>query len=334
MKRILISCIIVGALCTSCKDQPLIFHFSEGPIHGTSFHITYEYPQNKDLDQKFLSLMKKFELSLSTYLPESVVSRINSNDPDVELDTYFRTVFKRAQQISTRTDGAFDITVAPLVNAYGFGFTEREIVTDARIEELLSITGYQKIRIQGDNVIKDDPRLMLDVSAIAKGYSVDIVAMFLEDEGVENYLVEIGGEMRCRGINPKGIPWQVGVDKPIENMLERQILIILSLTDISLATSGNYRQFYEENNVKFSHTIDPKTGRPVTHNLLSATVLAPDCMTADAYATAFMVLGLERSMELVNSDPDLEGYFITNASDGTFKSTYSEGLEAILEDKY
>ena len=183
-------------------------------------------------------------------------------------------------------------------------------------------------------MIKDDPRLMLDVSAIAKGYSVDIVAMFLEDEGVENYLVEIGGEMRCRGINPKGIPWQVGVDKPIEDMLERQIMVILSLTDISLATSGNYRQFREENGVKLSHTIDPITGRPVTHNLLSATVLAPDCMTADAYATAFMVLGLERSMELVNSDPDLEGYFITNASDGTFKSTYSEGLEAILEDKY
>ena len=279
-------------------------------------------------------MMNEFELSLSTYIPGSVISRINSNDPDVVPDAYFRTVFNRAQQISMRTEGAFDITVAPLVNAYGFGFTEKERITDERIQELLTLTGYRKIRIHGDKVIKDDPRIMLDVSAIAKGYSVDVVSMFLEDKGVKNYLVEIGGEMRCRGMNSKGNKWRVGVDKPIENMIERQIQIVLNLSDISLATSGNYRQFYVEDGVKYSHTIDPKTGKPISHNLLSATVLATDCMTADAYATAFMVMGLEKAMEMVNSDPELEGYFIFSSPDGAFNSTYSKGLEKILEDKY
>ena len=311
-----------------------MYHVLEGPIFGTSFHFEYEYYQNKTLDSEFMKLLEEFDLSLSTYNPESIISRINSNEEEVELDVYFRTVFNRAQKISHNTEGAFDITVAPLVNAYGFGFTEKEveIVTDTRIEDLLSITGYEKIRIKGDKIIKDDPRLMLDVSAIAKGYSVDVVSMFLEDKNVKNYLIEIGGELRCKGMNSKGVLWKIGVDKPIENMLGREIQVVLSLTDVSMATSGNYRQFYELDKVKYSHTIDPKTGRPVTHNLLSATVLASDCMSADAYATAFMVMGLEKSMELASADPDLEAYFIFSAEDGAFKSTYSEGMRKILEE--
>lgn len=331
MQRIITLLAILAALSTSCTDKSLSYHFTEGPIHGTSYHITYEYLQNKLLDKDLLTLMNEFDLSLSTYNPKSVISRVNSNDPDVKPDPYFRTVFNRAQQISERTGGAFDMTVAPLVNAYGFGFTEKEFVSERRIEELLTLTGYQKVRIQGEKVIKDDPGIMLDASAIAKGYSVDVVAMFLEDKGVENYLVEIGGEMRCRGRNPKGNLWRVGIDKPLENMLERQIQVVLNLTDISLATSGNYRQFYVEDGVRYSHTIDPKTGKPVTHNLLSATVLASDCMTADAYATAFMVLGLDKAMEIVRSDPGLEGYFIYGGPDGEFKSSYSDGLERLLD---
>jgi len=326
--------LLLAAISTSCGDKPLEYKDFTGPIFGTFFNITYEYFENKDLDQNIIELMDEFDRSLSTYNPESVISRINANDTGVRPDAYFRTVFNRAQQISMRTKGAFDITVAPLVNAYGFGFTKRDsLVSDERIEELLGITGYTKVHVKGDEVIKENPRLMLDVSAIAKGYAVDVVSMFLEDEGVENYLVEIGGEIRCRGLNRKGNKWRVGVDKPIEKMLDRQIQVILNLTDISMATSGNYRQFYEENDIKYSHTIDPETGKPVYHNLLSATVLAPDCMTADAFATAFMVMGLEKAMEYVNSDPELEGYFIFD-KDEIFHSTYSEGLESIIEDVY
>ncbi len=336
MKRILFISLLISLLCSSCKDKPLTYHFSEGPIHGTSFHFTYEYFENKNLEKDFLKLMHDFELSLSTYNPESIISRVNSNEEDVEPDMYFRTVFNRAQQISKSTKGAFDITVAPLVNAYGFGFTQEdiEIVSDARVEELLSITGFEKVRIKNNKVIKDDPRLMLDVSAIAKGYSVDVVAMFLEDKGVLNYLVEIGGEMRCKGLNSSGVAWRVGVDKPIENMIGREIQVVMNLTDVSLATSGNYRQFRQVGDIKYSHTIDPRTGRPVTHNLLSSTVIASDCMTADAYATAFMVLGLERSLEIVNSDPELEAYFIFADEEGAYKSTYSEGLRDKIEDVY
>lgn len=333
MKKILLF-LIAASLFASCNRKALVYHKAEGPVFGTSFHFTYEYFEKKDLKQDMLSLMEAFEMSLSNYNPNSIISKINSNSLDVKPDTYFRTVFNRARQISERTDGAFDITVAPLVNAYGFGFSDKEIITEGRIEELLKLTGYKKIQMKGDSIIKENPGIMLDVSAIAKGYSVDIVSVFLEDKGVKNYLVEIGGEVRCKGVNPKGVRWRVGIDKPIENMIEREIQIVLNLTDISLATSGNYRQFYVENDVKYSHTIDPRTGKPVTHNLLSSTVLAPDCMTADAYATAFMVMGLDKAMKIVDSDADLEAYFIYSDETGGYKSVYSNGLRDVIDEGY
>ncbi len=336
MKKYIFISLIISALCISCAERPLEYHLFEGPVFGTSFRIWYEYDENKDLEDEILTGMRDFDMSLSTYNPESIISRINSNVDDVELDSYFRTVINRANQISEKTDGAFDITVAPLVNAYGFGFTAKDTgrVSDSRIEDLLSITGYEKIRIRDDRLEKDDPRVMLDVSAIAKGYSVDVVSMILEENGVKNYLVEIGGEARCVGVNSKGVRWRIGIDKPIESMTVREIQIVLNLSGISMATSGNYRQFYIEDDVKYSHTIDPKIGKPVRHYLLSATVLAPDCMTADAYATAFMVLGLENSLKIVNSNPELEAYFIYNDQTGDFKTTYTDGLEGVLEDSY
>jgi thiamine biosynthesis lipoprotein len=334
MKYQFLFILILSLILTSCSEPEKVYHFYEGPIHGTSFHITYEYYENKDLENEIQDLWEEFELSLSNYKPESIISRINANDEEVETDRFFRTVFMRAEQISRITNGAFDITVAPLVNAYGFGFDDKKKLTDGLIEELLSITGYEKVRLQGDRIIKDDPRVMLDVSAIAKGFSVDCVSLLLEEKGVGNYLVEIGGEMRCKGKNPDGVDWNVGIDKPIENMLEREIQAIISLSNASLATSGNYRQFRIEDDIKYSHTIDPSTGRPVTHNLLSATVIAEDCMTADSYATAFMVMGLDKSMEIVESDPKLEAYFIYSGEDGFFKTQNTSGLEGKINDSY
>ena len=196
MKHRFLFILIFPLILSSCSEPKKEYKFFEGPIHGTSFHITYEYFEKKDLEQDIRDLWLEFEQSLNNYDPNSIISRINANEENVEIDSYFHTVITRAQQISRLTDGAFDITVAPLVNAYGFGFREQEMVTDGRIEELLSITGYEKIRIEGNRLLKDDPRIMLDVSAIAKGYSVDLVSNLMEEKGVENYLVEIGGEMR------------------------------------------------------------------------------------------------------------------------------------------
>lgn len=311
----------------SCSPESISYHKYEGPIFGTSFHITYAYRERSSLDDQILKLMQDFNRSLSTYDPKSVISRINTNDPQVRADAYFTRCFEAAVKVSVATDGAFDLTVAPLVNVWGFGFTKRDSVYPQLIDSLLKFTGYQKVRLEDSRLIKQYPQTMLDASAIAKGLGVDVVAEFLEEKGVTDYLVEIGGELRCRGKNPKGELWRVGVDKPIENMLDHELEAILRLSNTSMATSGNYRQFYEKDGVKYSHTIDPKSGYPVRHSLLSATVLAPDCMTADAYATAFMVMGLEKTKELVLADSQLEAFLIYSNDAGEWLTWVSPGME-------
>ena len=318
--------ILLSVVFASCQPEQKAYQKYEGPIFGTSFHITYEYTANQNLNEEILTVMEKFNASLSNYDPNSVISRMNSNDSDVRADEYFETCFKRAEEISRHTHGAFDITVAPMVNLWGFGFKAKDSATTEKIDSLLQITGYDKVKLQERKLLKEDPDIMLDVSAIAKGYGVDVVSEFLESQGINNYLVEIGGELRCRGINPKGLPWSVGIDKPIESMVTREIQAILHLSDISMATSGNYRQFYVENGVKYSHTINPKTGYPVRHSLLSATVISSDCMSADGYATAFMVMGLEPAKAMILEDPALEGVLIYSDESGAYQTWVSPGL--------
>jgi len=274
--------------------------------------------------------MEKFNASLSTYDPQSTISRINNNDPKVKPDAYFTACFKRAQEISQKTGGAFDMTVAPLVNAYGFGFTSRDSIYPALIDSLLEITGFEKVKLDDDALIKEDPRIMLDASAIAKGFGVDVVANYLESKGVRDYLVEIGGELRCQGKNPRGTDWNVGIDRPLENLIERQIEAYISLSGAAMATSGNYRQFYEMDGVKYSHTVNPATGYPVDHSLLSVTVIANDCMTADAYATAFMVLGFEKSVVLTQEMESLESFLIYSGFEGELLTWASPGFEKFL----
>ncbi len=274
--------------------------------------------------------MNIFNRSLSTYDNESIISRFNQNDPEVLADQYFSICFERAYEISQLTQGAFDMTVAPLVNVWGFGFTQKDSVYPELIDSLLQFTGYEKVSLSEGKLIKDDPRIMLDASAIAKGLGVDVVSDFLESKGVVNYLVEIGGELRCKGVNKKGVDWTVGIDKPIENLMERELQVVLNLTNSAMATSGNYRQFYVEDGVKYSHTIDPRSGYPVRHSLLSATVIASDCMTADAYATAFMVLGLEKTKQLVEEDPNLEAYLIYSDENDEIATWVSVGMQGKL----
>ncbi|WP_321517012.1 FAD:protein FMN transferase [Marinifilum fragile] len=321
--------IVVGA----CKQEAK-YHFNEGKVFGTFYHMVYQYPNEDGLQAEILEKLKEFDFSLSTYNPESVISRVNENDSTVILDDYFTTCFETSEQIAKETDGAFDWTVAPLVNAWGFGFKNKLEPEEIPVDSLLQVVGYQKVRLEAGKVIKEDPRIMFDASAIAKGYGVDIVADFLESKGITNYMVEIGGEIRVKGISNKERPWRVGIDKPIDDptSLTRQIQDVLELKNGAMATSGNYRQFYVKDGKKYAHTIDPRLGYPVQHSLLSASVVAPTCMKADAYATAFMVLGLEKSVEIVQNDPELEAYFIYTDENGSLATYTTENLKGnILE---
>lgn len=234
---------------------------------------------------------------------QSTISAINRNDTSVVLDSLFMRVFQRSMEISAATDGAFDITVAPLVNAWGFGFKQSAMPTQHDIDSLLQIVGYQKVECRDGCIVKADPRMMLDCYAIAKGFGCDVVANALKAHGVENYIVEIGGEVAVSGRNAQGDAWRIGINKPVDDSLSvaSEIEQIALLTHGGMATSGNYRNFYVSDGKKYAHTIDPKSGYPVQHRLLSATIVADDCMTADAFATACMVVGLERSLAILRS---------------------------------
>lgn len=272
--------------------------------------------------------MERFSHSLSIYDPDSIISRINRNDPEVVTDEYFRTCFQAAQKISAETGGAFDITVGALVNAWGFGFRNREEITPGLIEELLRRTGYRKVWMTDGEVHKQIPEIELDPNAIAKGFGVDVVAEFLAGKGCRDFMVEIGGEVAVRGHNPKGLLWSIGIDKPVDEMSiqGRPLQTVVRLRDAAMATSGNYRNFYVKDGKKYAHTIDPRTGYPVQHSLLSSSVVAPDCMTADAFATAFMVMGLEEAIKKVNADPALEALFIYSGAEGKHQTWASPGF--------
>ena len=314
---------------TACSKKEYIRN--EGFIFGTSYHIIYE--SDKNLEQEILIRLQQFNKSLNTYDSASIISRINRNDTTVTVDSFFITCFNKAKEVSEITDGSFDMTVAPIVNAWGFGFNETESVDSNLIDSLMQFVGFHKITLNGNKIYKLKKGVMLDASAIAKGYGVDVVAELLENYGLNNYMVEIGGEVKAKGINPKGKFWQIGIDKPIDDVTasNRELQAIVGLNNKSLATSGNYRQFYVKNGIKYSHTINPKTGYPARNNLLSSSVLTGNCMTADAFATAFMVLGVDKSIELANKLNYIDVYFIYSDSTGKYKTYASDGFKKILK---
>jgi len=307
-----------------------------GDIQGTTYNITYEYRNNRDLKPDIEKVLSDFDLSLSTYLESSLISRINRNDPTAEADEKFIKVFEVARGVYEKSGGLFDITVAPVVNAWGFGFTPGADVDSALIDSLLQFVGMDKVRLNGRQVVKDDPRTMFDVNAIAQGYSVDMVAAFLDDKKIENYMVEIGGELKCKGKNPKGEDWKIGVDRPEEGnvVAGANLQAVLAVKTKSLATSGNYRKFYEKDGIKYAHSINPITGYPVMSRLLSVTILADECITADAFATAFMVMGLEGSIRYLENQDELEAYLVYNDEDGNFRVYVTPGMkEHIVEQR-
>lgn len=318
----------------SCSRQPKPNYISFGGFtQGTTYSITYESPDSLIYDEEIEILLANFDSSLSTYNKQSVITEINNNQSNIA-DYYLQTVFKKSEEVYKKTNGAFDITVAPLVNAWGFGFKNKSEITNSLIDSLLELVGTHKICLKDSLIIKSDPRIMIDMNAIAQGYSVDIVADFLEKKGIGNYLVEIGGEVKTKGVNQKQKPWRIGIDRPEDNNMipGENLQAIISLSNKSLATSGNYRKFYEQDGIKYSHTINPKTGYPVTHSLLSATVIADDCMTADAYATAFMVMGLEKAYDLAEKLPNIEAYFIFSDENGRYSIKSTSAMEQCVEE--
>jgi thiamine biosynthesis lipoprotein len=254
---------------------------------------------------------------------------VNRDETGLRADRYFETCFRAAERVYRESRGAFDITVGPIVNAWGFGYTEASEIDSATIRELLQLVGMDMVRIENGIILKDKPGIILDMNAIAQGYAVDVVYEYFRSEGLENFLVEIGGEVRTSGTNPKGTGWRIGIDRPVEGLQipGADLEAVIQVRDRSLATSGNYRRFYEKDGIKYSHSIDPLTGWPVQHGLLSATVLCDECVFADAYATMFMVMGIEKSREFLENRPDLDAFLIYNDENGMYRIWSTENLK-------
>ena len=315
--------LIIGtymALSRKGEIENVPYQHAEGAIFGTVYHATYQC--DSSLNGKILSELQAVDQSLSMFNPNSTISQINSGKSN-ETDSLLRTIFYIARDVSHATDGAFDITVAPLVNAWGFGFKNGQLPSDMQVDSLRALVDYKNIGINDGLIQKENSGMVIDLSAIAKGFGTDQVANLLKERGVKDFMVEIGGEIVTSGNNPKGEAWHIGINRPVEDSTgtNNEIQEVIEVHDRAMATSGNYRNFYiTEDGRKVSHTINPSTGRPVQHSLLSSTVLAPTCAMADAFATSFMVMGIEKAKEVVETHPELQVYFIYTDSTGTYKT--------------
>ncbi len=321
--------LIVGTVLIIRQQHNMPYQHNQGMIFGTSYHIVYQH--DTDLHTAIIQQLQAVDDALSPFNPHSIISQVNRGE-SVAVNELFIDVFEMAQRIAKETDGAFDITVAPLVNAWGFGFKHNEFPNEAAIDSLRQTVGYNKVSLatgRTTTVRKTDPRVMLDCSAIAKGYGCDRVASMLRKMGVANYMIEIGGEVVTKGISEKRVPWRIGVTKPTDDSLNihEELQTVVNVTDKAMATSGNYRNFYYKNGKKYAHTIDPRTGYPVQHSILSATVLAPSCALADAYATSMMVMGLDGARQLLSRHPELMAYLIYTDKEGNTAVWYSPSMQ-------
>lgn len=313
--------LIIGTILVLRQGSPKPeYRSADGLVFGTSYHITYLH--NADLKPQIEHTMALVDSSLSMFNPQSTISAVNNASEIQVTDTMFLRVFRRAMEISDWTHGAFDITVAPAVNAWGFGFKHAEDISPATLDSLREIIGYRKISETDGLIVKSDARTMLDCSAIAKGFGSDMVAETLRRNGISDFMVEIGGEIVVSGHNPSGKPWNIGISKPVDDSLSvsSELQTVVAITDCAMATSGNYRNFYVRDGRKYAHTIDPHTCMPVAHSLLSATVFAPDCATADALATSMMVMGPDSALALVTAHPGIRAYLIIQGTDGTLET--------------
>ncbi|MDR2682828.1 MAG: FAD:protein FMN transferase [Dysgonamonadaceae bacterium] len=323
MKKYFLPLIVL--LLFSCGKRET-WYLTQGEIFKTDLHIKYKY--HTDLGKEIYACLDSFDLSLNPFNKASIIYKVNHNEA-VEVDDWFIAVFNQAQEISRISNGYYDITCAPFINLWGFGYEKTDSIRPEVIDSLKQFVGYEKVRLDGRRVVKADPRLQLNASSIAKGYAVDVIAGLLQSYGIGDYMIEIGGEIRTQGKNPSGNPWSIEILKPLDDATGqiREQQAIIHLGDCALATSGNYRNFYLRDGKKYAHTINPLTGYPAEESILSASVLYPDCMTADAFATAFMAMGLERATPVADSIPQLEYLFIYSDEKGNLLEKASKGFE-------
>ena len=307
---------LAALLIWGWDDKPKARYFhNDGHIFGTYYNIRYE--ATGSLEDSIKAALKAFDNSLSMFNPHSVLSAVNANR-DTVTDAAFETMWHEAERVHSLSGGAFDITVAPLVNYWGFGNKgEWPTVKGEKIDSILSFVGFDKVMLFNHKIIKRDQRVQMDAGAVAKGQSCDMIAGMLQRNGCTNYLVDIGGEVVAKGLNDKGEPWRIGITKPNLNNegAQAELQERLEVTDICMATSGNYLNYYYANGERRSHTIDPRTGYPVQHSLLSATVVSSSCMRADALATVCMVLGAEGALEMIERAGDAACYLIVAEND-------------------
>lgn len=335
---VIISSGIVG--CTSPIESVAEVIHVEGETQGTTYEIIIADEKANFTKTEIDSVLAIFDQSLSTYIPTSKISLLNAltlSGNVIDSTGFFKSCYLQSQAVFNTTDGAFDPSVFPLVKGWGFMDKMETPLNQSEVDKLLLDVGFDKhhsIDFKGDSIgmIKQTPGFKLDFNAIAQGYSVDVLVDFLTRRGQKNFYVEIGGELALRGTNSEGEQWRIGIDVPKENSTTHEIENIVQLSDLAIATSGNYRKFYEKDGKKYPHFLNPKTGFPVEHSLLSVSVIAPSCASADAYATAFMVMGAEQTLDFVKNHPDLEleVYLLESNGEKLFKRSMSPGFKTYL----
>ncbi len=329
---------IITIMLIACEHNPPVKQeiIVDGFAQGTTYKVRYLSLDGVNHQRAIDSLLIEIDNSMSTYNKNSIISDWNNNNSGAEIfiDRNFENVFKISLKVEKETSGLFDPTVAPLVNTWGFGFEKANEMDSSIIDTILLDVGMHQLSLSDGTanfILKSNPDCKLDFNAVAQGYTVDVLGELLEARGITNYLVEVGGELKAKGTNMQDTLWRIGIDRPLPNLAAREIEAIVNLDNKALATSGNYRKFYERDGKKYSHTINPKTGYPVEHNLLSATVVTKECAYADAYATAFMVMGLDKSKEFLVEHKELEALLIYGDETGGLQTFITDGLKEFIE---
>ncbi len=305
-----------------------------GEAQGTYYSIIYFDDLNRNLKFQIDSILDAFDQSVSVYQPQSIVSKVNRNE-DIMLDKWFVSNFEEAIRIANLTDGAMDITIGPLANAWGFGtFDQPDKIDPNLIDSLKQLVDYRKVSIKNNRLVKQDYRMQLNFNAIAQGNSVDVLGDYFKTLDINNFLIDVGGELLASGEKPDNEKWIIGIEKPSESAdEERELQETFALKNCALATSGNYRKYYEIDGVRYAHSLDPKTGYPIQHSLLSVSVLAKTCTDADAFATAFMVMGMEKAMVFIEQHPEIQAYFIYFDKESGTETQMTKGFLQALEQK-
>ncbi|MBA4322219.1 MAG: thiamine biosynthesis protein ApbE [Odoribacter sp.] len=328
--KVLVLLAAISFFADSCTEKKPEFANIIGAAQGTTYSIVFENPAKfnpEEIKKTVEKIFHDFDMSLSLYVDSSIISRINRNE-DVVVDTFFTEVFSKSREISIMTNGAFDITVGPLVKAWGFGPDAHKNFDKSKLDSLMNLIGFEKVTINNNRLIKSDPGICLDVNAIAQGLSADVLFRYFSGLGMKNFLIEIGGEVRVSG-DKGGEYWKIGIDKPEDDNMSpgNDLQAVIKIKDKALATSGNYRKFYVEDGVKYSHTIDPKTGYPARNTLLSATIISDDCASADGIATACMVMGKDKAIEFFRKNPELDAFLVYSDENGNFKTWITDNLK-------